>query len=193
MNKKLLGMVSTAFLICIGVIGFQSDVNAVAYDGMEGKTVVNPESNKEAIELAKEVGALENSPVPIENLTTEEPVGEVIYNQKAVVRGSIPPSQYKHYAYQARRHNGLWNELRINELAPVGFTWVENGVPERSVTPKPYSTVNFYSGYTDKQVGGYSQGYYWRLFETRFKGDDGKWKVSTVWLSAWNLQHLKFG
>lgn len=31
MNKKLLGMVSTAFLICIGVIGFQSDVNAVAY------------------------------------------------------------------------------------------------------------------------------------------------------------------
>ncbi|MFC0758971.1 hypothetical protein [Enterococcus faecalis] len=50
---------------------------------MEGKTVVNPESNKEAIELAKEVGALENSPVPIENLTTEEPVGEVIYNQKA--------------------------------------------------------------------------------------------------------------
>lgn len=120
---------------------------------MEGKTVVNPKSNKEAIELAKEVGALENR-VPIENLTTEEPVGEVIYNQKAVVRGSIPPSQYKHYAYQARRHNGLWNELRINELAPVGFTWVENGVPERSVTPGPYSTVNFYSGYTDKQVGG---------------------------------------
>lgn len=84
--------------------------------------------------------------------------------------------------------------MRINELAPVGFTWVENGVPERSVTPGPYSTVNFYSGYTDKQVGGgYSQGYYWRLFETRFKGDEGKWKVSTVWLSAWNLQHLKFG
>lgn len=47
MNKKLLGMVSTAFLICIGVIGFQSDVNAVAYDGMEGKTVVNPESNSD--------------------------------------------------------------------------------------------------------------------------------------------------
>ncbi|MGT9032754.1 hypothetical protein ACVV55_14080 [Enterococcus faecalis] len=44
--------------------------------------------------------------------------------------------------------------MRINELAPVGFTWVENGVPERSVTPGPYSTVNFYSGYTDKQVGG---------------------------------------
>lgn len=49
------------------------------------------------------------------------------------------------------------------------------------------SIVNFLFFFGD------SQGYYWRLFETRFKGDDGKWKVSTVWLSAWNLQHLRFG
>ncbi|MGL9970347.1 hypothetical protein [Enterococcus sp. DIV1420a] len=190
------------FLLCLGFVAFLVSVDAInfmeasaeAFDGQAEVKIVNKEANVEAIDIAKSLGALENSPVPVENLTTEPPVGEILYEIRPQLRAAKP---YKEYVYQEMRHNGFQNELRCDYLVPVGFNWVENGIPYLSITPTSSFTFRFTPYYSDSGTGGYGTGgYYWRLFNMKYpvkKGYNTQWLSNSVWLSAWNGIHLLYG
>lgn len=189
MKKMVLLGVGFVMFLTSGNVVSSVEVNAEAFDGQADTKVVDENANAEEIDIVESLGGLENSPVPLENLTTESPSGEILYERKPQVRGSRP---YKEYVYQEMRSNGFQNELRSNYLVPIGFTWLENGIPYLSVRPTSSFTFRFTPYYKDSGTGGY----YWRLFTMKYpvrEGYNTKWLTNSVWLSAWNLHHLCYG
>ncbi|MGX7244256.1 lytic exoenzyme target recognition domain-containing protein [Enterococcus quebecensis] len=145
---------------------------------------INAKANEEAIKFVEEHGGLENSPVPPENLTTEQPSSltkSSLYNNLR----AIP----RVYAYDAL--SSFRQEIRCNYLAPAGFTWADNGIP--------FSAVNFQGGrlFTfnrsnvkdERKAGLGTGGWYWRFFSSEVPG---KGRVY-YWLSASDLNHLIYG
>lgn len=171
MIKKLLCF---SMLVIVGLVGFSSKVDAVAYDESYKNFSPTPEANAEAIRIVQENGGLKNSPIPIENLTVEQPKQ---FNN-GIARKSLQ-------VYRANGYTEIFNmyQWRINELAPVGFTWYENGIPEY-VTKGFGQALTFNSArITDTNVGGWQYGYYWRQFSCA-KG--------TFWVSVWDKNDLLY-
>ena len=95
--------------------------------------------------------------------------------------------------------NGLW-QVKCNELVPVNFDWTQNGIacgdiiitdPEGNRSDNQVTHVGDYFVFdqtrvSDTSTGDYGDGgYYWRMFNLTESG--------SIWLSAWDLQHLLFG
>lgn len=110
-----------------------------------------------------------------------------------------PKMQHAYRIDELKFVNGLW-QVRCDELVPVNFNWVDNGVAVEDIirtdkagnrTPSQIVNTGDYfvidqSRTSDTGVGGNGDGgYYWRKFNFRTGG--------AVWLSAWNAQHLFFG
>lgn len=107
----------------------------------------------------------------------------------------LKPQQKACYqANEVKYVNGIY-QIRCNYLTPIGFDWLENGIPVAMVnwvdkngnnltdgSDKDFIAGMFFSfagdevNITDTGKGGYYGGYYWRQFELRQYG--------TVWLSC---------
>lgn len=117
---------------------------------------------------------------------------------------SVTPKTYKIYrADEVKFVSGCY-QIKCNDLAPTQFTWLENGIPVAMVNWVNKNGSNMTDGkdkdfkagmyftfagdeahITDTGQGGYNYGYYWRKFTFG--------KFGTVWLSAWNKNHLVTG
>ena len=113
----------------------------------------------------------------------------------------LKPQQKAYYqANEVKYVNGIY-QIRCNYLTPVGFNWIENGIPVAMVNwvdangnnladgaDKNFKAGMFFSfagdevNIDDTGKGGYYGGYYWRQFVF------GQYGV--VWLSCWNKDDL---
>lgn len=165
-------------LIGLGFLGICDQVNAAAYDKNYSDYTPSAELNAEAIAKVKSIGGLENVPIPLENLTLEQPVQSTLNNSRTLLRRSL-------HVYRASAYREIYGmyQWKINELAPVGFNWLENGIPQY-VTKGYGQALTFNSArITDTGVGGWQYGYYWRQFSCA-KG--------TFWASAWDKNDLLY-
>lgn len=95
--------------------------------------------------------------------------------------------------------NGLW-QVKCYELVPINFDWTQNGIAcgdiiitdaEGNRSDNQVTHVGDYFVFdqtmvSDTSTGDYGDGgYYWRMFNLTESG--------SIWLSAWDLQHLLFG
>ena len=114
---------------------------------------------------------------------------------------SVKPQQKAYYqANEVKYVNGMY-QIRCNYLTPIGFDWLENGIPIAMVNwvdkdgnnitdgkDKDFKAGMFFSfvgdevNITDSGDGGYYGGYYYRHFEFG--------QFGTVWLSCWNKDDL---
>lgn len=160
-------------LLYASLSSFASNVNAVAIGGTENFKV-NEIDNKKALEFVENTSDLKSSPVPIKNLTTQQPFSSSTILLRATK---------KLYTSQDNRQYPAM--FRINYLAPVGFNWHENGIPAAAVTITSNHKYLYFVNVQDTGIGGYGTGgYYWRYFKTSNK---------YYWLSAWNYNHLVYG
>lgn len=179
------------FVATIG-LGFLFFGNALqanaAAQGNPDDLKIDAKANEEAVKFVKEHGGLEDSPVPAENLTTQQPVETILKNTN---------QRTTHKFGRSYTINGLYNmEIKCNYLVPTGFDWSDNGIPVYAVgvLGGPASTQGQFSFITsrvsDTGIGGYGTGgWYWRKFYT---DDPGRGRVF-YWLSAWNWNHLVYG
>ena len=113
----------------------------------------------------------------------------------------LKPQQKAYYqANEVKYVNGIY-QIKCNYLTPIGFDWLENGIPVAMVNwvdkngsnltdgaDKDYKTGMFFSfagdevHIADTGKGGYYGGYYWRQFEFG--------QFGTVWLSCRNKDDL---
>lgn len=113
----------------------------------------------------------------------------------------VKPQQKAYYqANEVKFVNGIF-QIRCNYLTPIGFDWLENGIPVAMVNWEDKNGKNISDGkdedfkagmffsfagdevnIRDTGKGGYYGGYYWRQFEF------GQFGV--VWLSCWNKDDL---
>lgn len=114
---------------------------------------------------------------------------------------SVNPQQKAYYqANEVKYVNGMY-QIKCNYLTPIGFDWLENGIPVAMVNwvdekgnnlpdgkDKDYKAGMYFSfvgdevHINDSGVGGYYGGYYWRRFEF------GQYGI--VWLSCWDKDDL---
>ncbi len=155
-----------------------NQANAEAYDISHKDFIPSTEANLEAIERVKNLNGLENVPIPLENLTIEQPAQSSLNNSNILLRRSLR----KYRASSYREIHGMY-QWKINELAPVGFSWLDNGIPQY-VTSGYGQSLSFISNrITDTGVGGWQYGYYWRQFSCA-KG--------TFWASVWDKTDLLY-
>lgn len=167
----------TCCLLGIGVFLGVSG-NAEAYVGDTDSVKIDSEANKKAIELLKASGELGDVRFPLDKLTTETPIQSEFISENL----RVAPKNYR--AYQWQYVNGM-TQAYCKELAPVGFNWTDNGIPEVATYSHTGSIFSFKPGYVwDTGVGAYDSGYYWRKIGTS-KG--------TFWASVWNLNNLIYG
>lgn len=112
----------------------------------------------------------------------------------------VPQSKAYYEANEVKYVNGIF-QIKCDYLAPVGFDWVENGIPVDMVNwvdangndipdgkSEDFKPGMFFSfagdevNITDTGEGGYYGGYYYRRFEFG--------QFGTVWLSCWNKDDL---
>ena len=113
----------------------------------------------------------------------------------------LNPQQKAYYQVNEVKYvNGIY-QIRCNYLTPIGFDWLENGIPVAMVNwvdkngnnltdgaDKDFKAGMFFSfagdevNIVDTGKGGYYGGYYWRHFEFGQYG--------TVWLSCLNKDDL---
>lgn len=103
-------------------------------------------------------------------------------------------------ANEVKYVNGIW-QIRCDYLTPIGFDWLQNGVPVSMVNwvdangndlpdgaDQDFKAGMYFSfsgdevNVTDTGNGGYYGGYYWRQFEFG--------QFGPVWLSCWNKDDL---
>ena len=141
--------------------------------------------------------------------TMQPPYIEVWRYACEVTEESAPseatPSRKKAYyrADEVKEVNGFY-QIRCDYLAPIGFDWLENGIPVALVNWVDENGDNIPDGadsefkagmyfsfeidevhIRDLEDGGYYGGYYYRLFEFGQYG--------TVWLSTWDKNDLVNG
>lgn len=177
-NLKLLGV--TLGLSLLGIAGLLfngSKAEAAAYDSNYENFTPNPEANAEAIEILRKDGDLESSPFPIESLTIEQPIESTI--ELPLARAAL--QKYRASALkEVYRGSYQW---RVNELAPVGFNWIDNGIPT-SITNGFGNGFTFNSSkVSDTRVGTWQYGYYWRKFNT---------SEGAFWASVWDKNDLLY-
>ena len=120
-------------------------------------------------------------------------------NNKPITELKPQPKAY-YQANEVKYVNGIY-QIRCNYLTPIGFDWLENGIPVAMVNWVDNNgnnltdgkDVDFKSGMffsfagdevniADTGTGGYYGGYYWRQFEFS--------QFGSVWLSCWNKDDL---
>ncbi|MGG5341191.1 hypothetical protein [Enterococcus sp. AZ192] len=184
-QKKLLLVATGAFWVCLGM---STEASAMAYGGAEN-FVVSEEDNKRAIAIVEENGGLDNCPVPIENLTLQQP--KILAQPRAVL---------KTYAYTASAP--LYGGLQVKptvELVPVGFTWADNGIPWNAITQRGGTTTSGIFNFKTNNISttgsaGYGTGgYFWTQFRSTVYVNATTNTTVTYWLSAWDLNHLLYG
>lgn len=105
--------------------------------------------------------------------------------------------------------NAVFNDrgvykVRCNYLAPVGFSWADNGIPlalinftnaygsQTNIDQKwngrqTHFTMDQWSagmyGVHDSGIGGYNYGYYWRKINS---------SLGSFWVSAWSITDLYY-
>ncbi|MBJ0423184.1 hypothetical protein FKY96_14315 [Enterococcus faecalis] len=192
MKKALIGMALTFFGVT--VFGTYENASAAAWDGQAENQVVSKEENKKTIDYLQQIApeALENSPVPIENLTQEKPQGEV--NYEAARNSGISLRAAAKKWYNVDRFSSSQYLIVSNYLVPVGYNDAQNGIP--------IGTVDMYqkrfcipqtsrAEWSVASAGGYGTGgYWWTLFRAT---ENTTGKTKNIWLSAWNLNHLVYG
>lgn len=185
-QKKALLVVVGVFFGCLGM---STEASAVAYGGAEN-FVVSEEDNKKAIAIVEENGGLENCPVPVENLTTQQPVAAEMYSLKTT-RAALK-------AYPNNGYAKLYMSWQFysRELVPTGFNWDDNGIPGIALNwgwvTKP--TFTFIPGkVVPTGSAGYGTGgYFWSEYKSTVQGGSGPVTVY-YWLSAWDINHLLYG
>lgn len=173
--SKVLSLVLGLSLLSVaGLLTANLKAEAAAYDSNYINFIPDPEANEKAIQLATKDEDATSIPVPLENLTTEQPPQAKQLTARAALQ--------KYRGNEYKEIYGIY-QWRINELAPVGFAWYENGIPS-SVTKGLGSSLTFNSSkISDTGVGGWQYGYYWRKFSTA---------QGTFWASAWNKSDLLY-
>ena len=120
-------------------------------------------------------------------------------NNKPITELKPQPKAY-YQANEVQYVNGIY-QIRCNYLTPIGFNWLENGIPVAMVNWVDKNGNNLtdgkdvdfkagmYFSFTGDEVhivdtgkGGYYGGYYWRQFEFG--------QFGTVWLSCLNKDDL---
>lgn len=114
---------------------------------------------------------------------------------------AVVPQQKAYYeANDVQFVNGIW-QIKCDYLTPIGFDWLQNGVPVDMVNwvdkdgndlpdgaDQDFKAGMFFSfagdetNITDTGEGGYYGGYYYRRFEFG--------QFGPVWLSCWNKDDL---
>lgn len=111
-----------------------------------------------------------------------------------------PKDKAFYQANEVKYIHGIW-QIKCDYLAPVGFDWLENGIPVSMVNwvdkdgnnlpdgaDQDFKAGMFFSfeldeaHITDTGKGGYYGGYYWRLFEFG--------QFGPIWLSCWDKDDL---
>lgn len=118
MKKRIVLLITLG----LGSLAFGTEASAFAYGGEEN-FVVDSQANEEAIKIVEATGGLENCPVPIENLTTQQPIAAKLHSLKTA-RAALKTYPNNGYAklYMS------W-QFYSKELVPVDFNWDANGIP----------------------------------------------------------------
>lgn len=172
MKKIVLGIV---LLTGISLVSMDK-ADAAAYVGDTQNITISSESNQKAIQILKENGALEKNNLPLDKLTTNNPLPSKFF-ARASLKSYYPDGGSRYIA-------NMW-QMQCTELAPVGFDWIDNGIPTavaniNSNTARFTFKTNMVS---DTGVGMYDRGYYWRNINTPY---------GSFWASVWNLNDLLY-
>lgn len=133
-------------------------------------------------------------------MAKEIATGKVVATAKVATAAVKKTVKQVYRADEVKFVNGIY-QIRCNDLAPTHFDWTDNGIPVALVNwvnadgsnitdgaDKDFKAGMYFSfegdeaHITDTGQGGYNYGYYWRKFTFGQYG--------TVWLSAWNKNHL---
>lgn len=186
-KKKLVFVVAG---ILFGCLGMSTQASAAAQGGAENFTV-DENANQAAVEIVAANGDLENSPVPVENLTTQQPYQ---LSSSPIMRTAVKSRRFYRVDAGANLPASLGGgvQWRNNYLVPVGFNWSDNGIPSSvwNYTSVSVGEHFVFHNVEDTGTGGYGTGgYYWRYFRSRAKNG----VYLHFWLSAWDLNHLIYG
>lgn len=199
--RKLFLLVATACL----TLAVAGTAQAAAKLEHPEEFKVTKEGHEKALKIAKENKIdLSNLPFPVENLTTDIPKEAKGYDIR----------------FKEKQSRGLKAYPKIYDIDridfPIGISqvWFIEGYYSRYLVPVNYvpkdnaiysgSVVSSFTSYhskfyfrdswtEDTGVGAYGDGgYYWRRF-TLYTYPNYSYGSVTVWLSAWDKNHLVYG
>ncbi|MBO0473483.1 hypothetical protein IGL98_002255 [Enterococcus sp. DIV0840] len=153
LKKKLLVAV-----VGLGLLFFGNTLQASAVaKGNPDDLKIDAKANEEAIKFVEEHGGLEDSPVSIENLTTQEPTEAIQANLRFRLTRHVPGTEK---IYTANVYHYGREEIKCNYLVPTGFGWDDNGIPMHAVFNwGGHGSNRFgFGNVGDTGVGGYGTG-----------------------------------